>query len=119
MTISVIFLEKNNKTRLLKQAVLQMEKPYVDTYPQGSILMDAPAHESTRNLVDYAHNFGRCHGDGLLEYLPGPVTVSSKLPPLIKIEAHKNERRKLKPVSKPTPLVRAVHATRRPGVKIE
>jgi hypothetical protein len=30
-----------------------MEKPY----PQGSILMDAPAHELTKNLVDYAHNF--------------------------------------------------------------
>ena len=45
--------DQNNKTRLLKQAVLQMEKPY----PQGSILMDAPPHESMENLVDYAHDF--------------------------------------------------------------
>jgi len=45
--------DKNIKTRLLKQAVLQMEK----SYPQGSILMDAPAHESTENLVDSAHDF--------------------------------------------------------------
>jgi len=30
-----------------------MEKPY----PQGSILMDAPPHESTENLADYAHDF--------------------------------------------------------------
>ena len=39
----ILRLEKdqNNKTRLLKQAVLQMEKPY----PQGSILMDVPPHE--------------------------------------------------------------------------
>ena len=39
----ILRLEKdqNNKTRLLEQAVLQMEKPY----PQGSILINAPAHE--------------------------------------------------------------------------
>ena len=44
----ILRLEKdhNNKIRLLKQVVLQMEKPC----PQGSI----PAHESTENLVDYA-----------------------------------------------------------------
>ena len=30
-----------------------MEKPY----PQGSILIDAPPHESTETLVDYAHDF--------------------------------------------------------------
>jgi hypothetical protein len=45
--------DQNNKTRPLKLAVLQMEKPY----PQGSILTDAPAHESTESLVDYAHDF--------------------------------------------------------------
>ena len=32
-----------------------MEKPY----PLESIMMDAPAHESTENLVDYAHDFDR------------------------------------------------------------
>jgi len=32
-----------------------MEKPY----PQGSILMDAPAHESMEELVDFAHDFDR------------------------------------------------------------
>jgi hypothetical protein len=32
-----------------------MEKPY----PQGSILMDAPPHESKEDLVDYAHDFDR------------------------------------------------------------
>ena len=53
----ILRLEKdqNNKTRLLKQAVLQMEKPY----PQGSILMDVPPHESMEDLVDYAHDFDR------------------------------------------------------------
>ena len=42
----ILRLEKdqNNKTRLLKQAVLQMEKPY----PPGSILMDVPPHESRK-----------------------------------------------------------------------
>jgi len=35
-----------------------MEKPHDHIgNPQGSILMDAPAHESTENLVDYAHDF--------------------------------------------------------------
>ena len=47
--------DQNNKTRLLKQAVLQMEKPY----PPGSILMDVPPHESMEDLVDYAHDFDR------------------------------------------------------------
>ena len=53
----ILRLEKdqNNKTRLLKQAVLQMEKPY----PPGSILMDVPPHESMEDLVDYAHDFDR------------------------------------------------------------
>jgi len=32
-----------------------MEKPY----PQGSILMDIPPHESMEDLVDYAHDFDR------------------------------------------------------------
>lgn len=54
---AILRLEKdqNNKTRLLKQAVLQMEKPY----PPGSILMDVPPHESMEDLVDYAHDFDR------------------------------------------------------------
>jgi len=32
-----------------------MEKPY----PQGSILMDVPPHESMEGLVDYAYDFDR------------------------------------------------------------
>ena len=40
--------------RMLKQAILSMKK----TYPEGSILMDAPPHDSIQELVDLAGDHG-------------------------------------------------------------
>ena len=40
--------------RMLKQAILSMKKPY----PEGSILMDAPPHDSIQELVDLAGDHG-------------------------------------------------------------
>ena len=47
--------EENQKTRLLKQAVTGMAKPY----PAGSILMDAPEHSSMEQLIEFAHDVDR------------------------------------------------------------
>ena len=40
--------------RMLKQAVLSMKKPY----PKGSIMMNAPPHDSIQELIDLAGDHG-------------------------------------------------------------
>ena len=74
--------------------------------------MDVPPHESMEDLVDYAHDFDRWSiwTNAILdpEHALEQQTTTAK----IKIEAHKNGRKK----KKLTSLLRAVHATRS-GVK--
>ena len=47
--------EENQKTRLVKQAVTGMVKPY----PAGSILMDVPDHDSMEQVVEWAQDVDR------------------------------------------------------------
>ena len=47
--------EENQKTRLLKQAVTGMAKPY----PAGSVLMDVPDHDSMEQVIEWAQDVDR------------------------------------------------------------
>lgn len=47
--------DENQKTRLLKQAVMGMVKPY----PAGPTLMDVPDHDSMEQVIEWAQDVDR------------------------------------------------------------
>ena len=52
-----------DESRLERQVLLKFDIIYPDGYPEGSILMDAPAHNNIRDLIPMAG----AHGPGNLQ----------------------------------------------------
>ena len=58
-----------DESRLLRQTLLKFNTIYPDGYPEGSILMDAPAHSNIRDLIPMAGAHGPGNHDEWVGYV--------------------------------------------------